>query len=101
MAASIPQELKDKLSGPLDTVLSRHRPDITRMAGNSGGLTAAALQNDALVRKIAEYCHEALPWPVRVAVKKPVFVEFVMANRATVAARLLASPATAGEPAVS
>lgn len=88
MSEPSPSQLSEKLSGPLDAVLSKHRADLTRLAGSSGALTAGALQNDALMRKIAEYCHDALPWPLRMAVKKPVFVDFVLANRSTVVARL-------------
>ena len=99
-AANIQSELKEKLVGPLESVLSRHGADITRLTGNSGGLTASALQNDALVRKIAEYCHDALPWPIRMAVKKPVFVDFVLANRATLVDKLASAVANASAPAV-
>ena len=88
MSAENASQLSQKLSGPLDAVLSKHRSDICRLAGSSGALTANALQNDTLMRKIAEYCHDALPWPLRMAVKKPAFVDFVMANRGTVVARL-------------
>lgn len=94
MSAENASQLSQKLSGPLDAVLTKHRADICRLAGNSGSLTANALKDDALVRKIAEYCHDALPWPLRMAVKKPAFVDFVMANRGTVIARLTVADAT-------
>lgn len=77
-------------------MLAKHGADIVRLAGNSGEMTAAALHNDVLVRKIAEYCHEALPWPLRMAVKKPAFVDYVMANREALAAKLAAAAPTAG-----
>lgn len=95
MAANIQSALGDKLSAPLQAVLAKHGPEIARLAGNSGAMSAAALQNDVLVRKIAEFCHDALPWPVRMAVKKPGFVEYVMANREL----LLARAAPAASPA--
>lgn len=88
MSSTLQAELKEKLAAPLDAVLAKHGGDIARMAGGSGSLTAAALQNDALVRKIAEFCHDALPWPLRMAVKKPVFVDYVLANRAPLIAKL-------------
>lgn len=93
MSAENAVPLSEKLSGPLDAVLTKHRADICRLAGSSQSLTANALQNDTLMRKIAEYCHDALPWPLRMAVKKPAFVDFVMANRGTVIARLTAADA--------
>lgn len=86
-------ELSQTLSGPLNAVLSKHRDDICRLAGSSGSLTANALQNETLMRKIAEFCHDALPWPLRMAVKKPAFVDFVLANRTTVISRLAAPDA--------
>lgn len=86
--------LRQTLSAPLDTVLEKHRADITRLLGPAGTQCQAALANDGTVRTVAEYCHELLPWPIRVAVKKPVFVDYVLANRGVIVARLAAEQAT-------
>ena len=91
--------LRQTLSGPLDAVIDRHRADIIRLAGTSGAASQLALSNEETVRTIAEYCHELLPWPVRVAVKKPIFVDYVLRNREPVLARLAArAPAADKQP---
>lgn len=90
--------LKQTLSGPLEAVLDRHRADIIRLAGAPGSASHAALANEETVRTIAEYCHELLPWPVRVAVKKPVFVDYVLRNREPVLARLARTPSADKQP---
>lgn len=76
------------VAGPLEAVLDKHRADIIRLAGTSGAASQAALANEETVRTIAAYCHELLPWPVRLAVKKPIFVDYVLRNREPLLARL-------------
>jgi hypothetical protein len=75
-------KMAEKLAGPVSAVLDKHRATIMPMlGGNSGSITQAALRNDEAVRKVAGYCYLMLPGLVRLAVKEPVFVDFVLANR--------------------
>lgn len=68
---------------PLQTILDQHRATIcARLVG------MAEPHGDEAIRRVADYCYEFLPWPVRMAVKKPVFVDFVLAHREPVFARL-------------
>lgn len=83
--------IRQAVAGPLDAVLEKHRTDIIRIAGPAGMFTEAALANEETVRTIAAYCHELLPWPVRVAVKKPIFVDYVLQHREPLLARLVSA----------
>lgn len=95
-AASEPSGLADKLSAPLNAIVSRHRASLMPMLGGSGPAARAALANDEAVRKVAVFCYPLLPGIVRLAVKEPTFVNFVMNNREHLLARLTADtpPAT-------
>lgn len=88
--------LGQTLAGPLDSVLEKHRSDIIRLAGPAGSFTEATLANEETVRTIAAYCHELLPWPLRVAVKKPIFVDYVLRNREPLLGRLASARKQAG-----
>ena len=74
--------MAEKLTGPVSAILDKHRATIMPMlGGDSGPITRAALRNDEAVRKVAGYCYLMLPGVVRLAVKEPVFVDFVLDNR--------------------
>ncbi|TFW17773.1 hypothetical protein E4L96_14010 [Massilia arenosa] len=87
-------KLNDMMSGALDSVLDKHRSEIFQIAGKSGDATRTVLANESVMRTVAEYCYAALPWPIRMAVKQPVFVDFVMARRERIVDKLTRSAAT-------
>jgi hypothetical protein len=80
--------LANKLMGPISTVLDKHRADIGPMLA---GKPAEVLKNDDTVRTVAGYTYALLPGLVRLAVKEPVFVDFVLNNREKVLAKMVAS----------
>jgi hypothetical protein len=83
--------LGDKLMGPLSSIIERHGGDILPLlAGKSGELSHAALKNDETVRTVATYCYALLPGLVRLAVKEPAFISFVMSNREQILTKLVA-----------
>ncbi len=88
--------LQARLMGPLNNILSQHSAALLPLLQAGGGAGGrAALQNDENVRKVATFCYPLLPALVRLAVKEPVFVGFVMNNREKVLERLVpATPAT-------
>lgn len=74
--------MDDKLTGPVTAIIDKHRNTIVPMlAVNGGAITRTALQNDAAVRTVAGYCYLLLPGLLRLAVKEPVFIDFVMSHR--------------------
>ena len=82
--------LADKLMAPVSAILAKHSSAIEPLLnGNAGGITHAALANDDNVRKVATFCYPLLPGLLRLAVKEPAFVSFVMNNREQVLARLV------------
>lgn len=82
--------LAEKLHGPVSAILDKHQAAIAPMlAGGAGTITRAALRNDEAVRKVAGYCYLMLPGLVRLAVREPTFVDFVMNNRERVLDRLV------------
>ncbi|MEO5934480.1 MAG: hypothetical protein ABIQ08_13150 [Duganella sp.] len=83
-------QLAEKLSGPVSAILDKHRATITPMlGGSSGSITRAALRDDEAMRKVAGYCYLLLPGLVRLAVKEPAFVGFVLDNRERLLDRLV------------
>ena len=86
--------MAEKLTGPVSAILDKHHATITPMlGGNSGTITRAALRNDEAVRKVAGYCYLMLPGLVRLAVREPVFVDFVLNNRERLLDRLVVKAA--------
>jgi hypothetical protein len=82
--------LADKLMAPVSAIVAKHGSALQPLLqGSAGGLTQAALANDDNVRKVATFCYPLLPGLVRLAVKEPAFVSFVMNNRQAVLARLV------------
>jgi hypothetical protein len=83
-------QMAEKLTGPVSAILDKHRATIMPMLGaKSGSITREALRNDEAVRKVAGYCYLMLPGLVRLAVKEPVFIDFVLDNRERLLARLV------------
>jgi hypothetical protein len=87
-------KMNDMMCGALDSVLDKHRSEIFQIAGKSGAASRTILANETVMRTVAEYCYAALPWPVRMAVKQPVFVDFMMARRERIVEKLTRSAAT-------
>ncbi|GJI99412.1 hypothetical protein RugamoR57_61300 [Duganella caerulea] len=86
--------MDDKLTGPVTAIIDKHRTTITPMlAANGGAITRTALQNDAAVRTVAGYCYQLLPALIRLAVKEPAFIEFVMTHREQLLSKLVEQPA--------
>jgi hypothetical protein len=92
-AASESSGLADKLSAPLNAIVSRHRAALMPMLGGSESAARAALANDEAVRKVAVFCYPLLPGILRLAIKEPAFVGFVMNNRERLLVRLTVDPA--------
>ena len=83
-------QLAEKLRGPVSAILDKHRATITPMlGGSSDSITHAALRNDEAVRKVAGYCYLLLPGLLRLAVKEPPFIDFVMTHRETLLNQLV------------
>ena len=82
-------ELSDKLLGPMKNIVGKHEAAIRPLLGGGETAARAALQNDEAVRKVAVFCYPLLPGLLRLAVKEPVFVNFVMNNRERVLAALV------------
>ncbi|MFC0254075.1 hypothetical protein [Massilia consociata] len=81
--------LGDKLMGPMMSIIDKRRADLVPLLQGGPGQTAqAVLRDDECVRKVASFCYPLLPGLVRLAVKEPVFVDFVMNNREKVLGRL-------------
>ena len=89
--------LQDKLAAPFNAIVCRHRASLMPLLGGSETAARAALSNDEAVRKVAVFCYPLLPGIVRLAVKEPAFVSFVMSNRERLLVRLTGDAA----PAVS
>lgn len=80
----------DKLMIPLTQVLTRHREQILPMlGGKANGNARTLLGNDAAMRTLATYSYALLPGLVRLTVKEPVFIDFVMSHRDQILERLL------------
>jgi hypothetical protein len=88
-ASSEQAGLGDKLIGPISTIIDKKRAELLPMLGGGAGqATQAALRDDECVRKVASFCYPLLPGLVRLAVKEPMFVEFVLNNREKVLGKL-------------
>ncbi|MFP5392807.1 MAG: hypothetical protein ACLGI6_14865 [Gammaproteobacteria bacterium] len=82
--------LEKKLSSSVSAVVDKHKETIVPiLMGKSSDLTQAALRNDDTVRMVASYCYVLLPGLIKLAVKEPTFISFVMANREKVLGHLL------------
>ena len=89
--------MAEKLTGPVAAILDKHRATVLSMlSANGGSVTRAALQNDAAVRTVAGYCYQLLPGLLRLAVKEPVFIDFVMSHREQLLSKLAEPPRAGG-----
>jgi hypothetical protein len=88
------KDITDKLNGPVAAIIDKHRTTIAPMLGATGSsVTRTALQNDAAVRTVAGYCYLMLPGLLRLAIKEPVFIDFVMNHREQLLNKLVEKPA--------
>lgn len=81
-------KLASKLAEPVARIVSRHAVELVPMLNNG-------LSNDQAVRTVATYCYALMPGLVRLAVKEPAFVSFVMDNRVKLLGKLTAGQAAA------
>jgi len=89
--------MEDKLTAPVAAIVEKHRATIIPMlAANGGAVSRAALRNDAAVRTVAGYCYQLLPGLLRLAVKEPVFIDFVMSHREQLLSKLAEPPRAGG-----
>ena len=91
--ASDPSGLGSKLIAPMNDILDKHKSSLMPLLGGGGTAARAALSNDDTVRKVATFCYPLLPGLVRLAVKEPMFVNFVLNNRERVLATLVSKAA--------
>ncbi|WP_290688056.1 hypothetical protein [Haematobacter sp. UBA3484] len=83
--------LSDKLMGPVTVVIDKRRADLLPMLQAGPGQAAQmALLDDECVRKVATFCYPLLPVLIRLAVKEPTFISFVLNNREKVLGSLAA-----------
>jgi hypothetical protein len=74
--------LNVKLMTPIAAIIDKQRATLTPMLqGGTGQAAQAALRDDECVRKVATFCYPLLPGLLRLAVKEPAFVSFVLNNR--------------------
>ena len=95
-AANESHVLTEKLSVPLAKIVDRHKDKISAMLVSGSNSTVQALGKDENVRRVATFCYPMLPGLLRLIVKEPRFINFVMSNREKLLARLI-PPATAQE----
>lgn len=83
--------LSDKLTAPIMAVIEKQRSTLTPMLqGGAGQAAQAVLRDDERVRKVASFCYPLLPVLVRLAIKEPVFISFVLNNREKILGSLIA-----------
>ena len=81
--------LNARLMSPIAAIVDKQRATLAPMLhGASGQAAQAALRDDECVRRIATFCYPLLPGLVRLAVKEPTFVSFILNNREKVLAPL-------------
>lgn len=84
-----PAGLSEKLIGPVSAIIDKKRTELLPLLrGGVGNATQTMLRDDECVRKVAVFCYPSLPGLLRLAIKEPVFVNFVMNNREKVLGRL-------------
>lgn len=88
-------KLASKLMDPVGRIVSRHTAELAPMLNNGAAVTQSALNNDEVVKTVATYCYALLPGLVRLAVKEPAFISFVLANRVKLLGKLAAGEAAA------
>lgn len=88
-------KLASKLMEPVSRIVGKHAVVLAPMLNNGTAMTQSALSNDAAVTTVASYCYALLPGLVRMAVKEPAFISFVLANRVKLLGNLAPGPAAA------
>ena len=78
------RSLVEKLSAPVDKIVDKHKDKLSAMLSGDG-----ALGKDENVRRVASFCYPLLPGLLRLVVKEPRFVSFVMHNREKLLSRLV------------
>ena len=73
---------KDKLDQNAQEKLEQHWPKVQQIFQESVGPAAlSAAQNDATMRSLFKFAYDALPFPVRMAVKEEAFMHFCFSHR--------------------
>jgi len=76
--------LNARLMTPIAAIIDKQRATLAPMLhGRTGKAAQAALRDDECVRRIATFCYPLLPGLVRLAVKEPTFVSFILAGVTT------------------
>lgn len=88
-------KLAAKLMEPVSRIVSRHSAQLAPMLKNGSVSAQSALGNDEAVKTVATYCYALLPGLVRLAVKEPAFIAFVLANRVKLLGKLAEGEAAA------
>lgn len=88
-------KLAQKLMEPVSRIVGKHAVVLGPMLNNGTAMTQSALNNDAAVTTVATYCYALLPGLVRLAVKEPAFIAFVLANRVKLLGKLAPGPVVA------
>lgn len=79
--------MPDQLTVPLERIITEHGHQLRCILAQNSTLTETLKQDEA-VRKVASFCYPLLPGVIRLVVKEPVFVEFVLNHRQQLLARL-------------
>ena len=96
-SGSTPRSLSDKLSAPLTKIIDKHQDKISAILSSSNtSILGQAVAKDENVRRVASYCYPLLPFLLKMVVKEPAFVGFVMSNREKLLSRLMQPAAPAG-----
>lgn len=90
-------KLAAKLMDPVSRIVSRHSAEIAPMLKSGSASAQSVLGNDDAVRTVATYCYALLPGLVRLAVKEPAFISFVLANRVKLLGKLVPGEAAAAQ----
>jgi hypothetical protein len=74
--------LRDKLDQSAQQKIEEHWPKIQQVFQERVGPAAlAAAQNDDTMRSVFKLAYGALPFPIRLAIKEDVFVQFCFSHR--------------------
>lgn len=81
-------KLTAKLMEPVSRIVSRHSDELAPMLRKGNVSAQSVLANDEAVKTVATCCYALLPGLVRMAVKEPAFIAFVLANRVKLLGKL-------------
>jgi hypothetical protein len=88
-ASAAQSPIEQKITSSLGPIIDKHKSNILPLLGKSSELSVSDLNHDQAVRTVATYCYALLPGLVRLAVKEPTFIDFVMANRHKLLGKLI------------